>query len=59
MISLAQLVMDRGKRKKLKDKFQLSDSAISEAIHFKSNGKLARSVRSYAVNVLNAYPVLS
>lgn len=56
---MAQLFMDRGKRKKLKDKFQLSDSAISEAIHFKSNGKLARSVRSYAVNVLNAYPVLS
>lgn len=55
---MSQLFMDRGKRKALKEEFGLSESAISEAIHFKSNGKLARSVRSYAVNHLGAYPVL-
>ena len=55
---MSQLFMDRQKRKKLKEKFQLSDSAISEAIHFKSNGKTAREIRAYAVNHLKAFPVL-
>lgn len=55
---MSQLFMDRKKRAKLKEKFGLTDSSISEACHFKTNSKLARSVRSYAVNFLEAYPVL-
>lgn len=55
---MSQIYMDRQKRRRLKEKYKLSDPTISEMMHFKSNSKLAREVRSFAVNVLQAYPVI-
>lgn len=56
---MSQLFLDRKKRRALKEKFGYSDATISEAIHFKSQGENARRIRSYAVNVLGAFPVLT
>ena len=50
--------MSTQKRRKLKDKFGVSEQCISESIHFKRNSAVARRIRAYAVNQLSAFVIL-
>lgn len=55
---MGQICLRKGTRKVLREQFKFSESALSMALHFKYNSLLARRVRVYAVNKLNAFPLL-
>lgn len=45
-----QIYVRRADRKRLKEKFKVSDVTLSEALHFKKHSKLCREIRTFAVN---------
>ena len=55
---MSMIVLRKGTRKELKERFKCSETGLSLMIHFKWNSMTARRVRSYAVNVLKAFPIL-
>jgi hypothetical protein len=56
---MSLIMLRKGTRKELRERFKCSESALSLIIHFKWNSMTARRVRSYAVNVLKAFPILN
>lgn len=55
---MSQIFLSTHNRNKLKEKFGVTDSSISFAIHFKRHSQLARRIRDYAVNQLGAFITL-
>lgn len=55
---MSVIILRKGDRKKIKETFRCSESALSLIIHFKWNSLTARRIRSYAVNKMKAIPVL-
>lgn len=45
-----QIYVRRDDRKRLKEKFKVSDVTLSEALHFRKHSRLCREIRSFAVN---------
>ena len=47
-----QIYLTREARAKIVERFKCTEQTISIALHFKSNSKLSRDIRSYSVNHL-------
>lgn len=44
-------------KKALQEHFKVSQTSVSLALRFKRDSEMARRIREYAVNKLDAYPV--
>lgn len=55
---MSVIVLRKGTRSALRSAFGCSESAISMMLHFKWNSLIARRMRSFAVNNMNAFPIL-
>lgn len=52
------IVLPRGQRPLLKEKFKSSESQISVALHFEQNSEKCRRIRSAAVNLFKGIPFI-
>lgn len=48
-----EIIVNKMERKELKEVFQCSDAALSQALNGRTNSKLSRLIRTYAANKLN------
>lgn len=55
---MSLIILRKGTRKPLREKFKCSESAMSMMLHFKWNSMTARRIRAHAVNDCGAIPVL-